>query len=742
MEEFSPGPHWSVPAEWPPVGVRKGPFWYAFRAVLEVDRTGQVPEVVLKVAADSKYDLFVNGRLLVREGGLKRGPAPGGTYYDLVHLPADVLLEGKNQLAVLLTYFGRDGFSHRDSGTPGLWVAASGGRLGPWKAIEHPAYFDAGYVRDAYRLPESSVGYDARRELEGWTTAEFDDSTWPEAVPAGVAGCLPWGELEERPVPLWFWSGEKPYVSEEELDDGKTDGWRRVLCRLPSNRHLLPVLECEARAGLRVSVTAQHDTSCLSPVYLTRAGRQHHVFPGWINAEAVVYHLPTSLKVTRLGYLETAYPAKNAGSFASEDPLLNALWLKARNTLRVTMRDNFMDCPCRERAQWPGDLVVQLGQVPYCLDGAAELLVRKGLLETFRWQRSDGVIYGPVPEGNWKVELPAQMLSVLSRFGVWTYYLNTGDLQTMRRIYPMAVRYLEVWRLRDDGLIRYRPDERNAAPQFVDGQEQGIWDWIDWGQRIDAEPALNAWYALALEGVLLMAGALGEESAVGVWSERLAKLRAAIHEGFWDPSSGAYRSASFEGRPDDRVQALMVLGGIADRGSYPALQRALLGTEEASPYMEKYVLEACLAMGGAAEALDRMRRRYRRLTENGNSTLWERWPEMSDHPGTINHSWSGGPLTLLSSMVAGIRPLEPGWREILVRPDPGNLQSIDCEVSLPQGPCRLELRKKSDHWEVSLSVPSGCMARFDPAALNIRADTVVVGPGESPAGFKVPCQAG
>jgi alpha-L-rhamnosidase len=735
-EECSPGARWSVPAGWPPSDVGKGPCWYAFRAAL--DCAGQLSEVVLKVAADSKYDLFVNGRLLVREGGLKRGPVPCGTYYDTIGIPADLLTNGKNQLAVLLTYFGRAGFSHRDSGTPGLWVAASGGRLGPWKSIEHPAYFDAGYVRDAYRLPESSVGYDARRELEGWTTAEFDDSAWPEAVPAGVPGCLPWGELEERPVPLWYWSEEQAYMSEEELDDGKTDGWRRILCRLPSNRHLLPVLECEARAGLRVSVTAQHDTSCLSPVYLTRAGYQHHVFPGWINAEAVVYHLPVSLKVTRLGYLETAYPAKNAGGFACDDDLLNGLWLKARQTLRVTMRDNFMDCPCRERAQWPGDLVVQLGQVPYCLDGAAELLVRKALLETFRWQRPDGVLYGPVPEGNWKVELPAQMLSVLSRFGVWTYYLNTGDLETVRTIYPLAVRYLEVWRLQNDGTIAYRPEPRNAEPQFVDGVEHGIWDWIDWGRRIDAEPALNAWYALAVEGVALMAAALGEEAAARERLEQLAEVRAAIQAAYWDPSAGAYHSADFTGLPDDRVQALMVLGGIATSENYPQVKRALLGTEQASPYMEKYVLEACFALGCAAEGLDRMRRRYRRLTENADSTLWERWPEMADHPGTINHSWSGGPLTLLSSVVAGIRPLEAGWRQILVRPDPGSLQRLDCTVQVPQGLCHLDLRRDGDQWIVALAVPAGCSVRFDPGALSPGGEVREVAAGADPVRFTVP----
>ena len=71
--------------------------------------------VVARIGADSKYWLWVNGRLVVFEGGLKRGPNPQDTYYDEVEL-APYLVKGKNTIAVLLWYFGKPSFSHNDSG--------------------------------------------------------------------------------------------------------------------------------------------------------------------------------------------------------------------------------------------------------------------------------------------------------------------------------------------------------------------------------------------------------------------------------------------------------------------------------------------------------------------------------------------------------------------------------------------------------------------------------------------------
>ena len=49
--------------------------WLCFRKTIELP---SVPgEMIANIAVDSKYWLWINGELVVFEGGLKRGPAPG-----------------------------------------------------------------------------------------------------------------------------------------------------------------------------------------------------------------------------------------------------------------------------------------------------------------------------------------------------------------------------------------------------------------------------------------------------------------------------------------------------------------------------------------------------------------------------------------------------------------------------------------------------------------------------------------
>ncbi len=86
--------------------------------------------------------------------------------------------------------------------------------------------------------------------------------------------------------------------------------------------------------------------------YYTKEGYQEYEFISWINGETMFYSVPAGVTVHELGYRETGYNTEFKASFQCKDEFLNKLWLKSQRTLYITMRDNFMDCPDRERAQW------------------------------------------------------------------------------------------------------------------------------------------------------------------------------------------------------------------------------------------------------------------------------------------------------------------------------------------------------------------------------------------------------
>ena len=117
--------------------------WICFRNDVNLDSVPQ-GSVNLKIAADSKYWMWINGQLAVFEGAVKRGPNPTDTYYDEVDISA-FLKKGNNSIAVLLWYFGKEGFSYQPSSKAGLYITSLSDAFQlstnkQWKATLHYGY--------------------------------------------------------------------------------------------------------------------------------------------------------------------------------------------------------------------------------------------------------------------------------------------------------------------------------------------------------------------------------------------------------------------------------------------------------------------------------------------------------------------------------------------------------------------------------------------------------------------------
>jgi hypothetical protein len=660
--------------------------WTCYRRTFTLDA---VPtSAPAKIAADSRYWLWVNGKLIVFEGSLKRGPNRKDSYVDTVDL-APHLVPGKNTIALLAWYFGREGMSHLSSGMPGLYfdsevAPASDGK---WKVLVHPALGMSSDPQPNWRLPEWNVRFDATKDIGAWMESAFDDSSWAEASAMGKPPRAPWGELVDRPIPLFRFSELRDYRT-------VTPGEKVTVGKLPYDAQVTPYLKIDAPAGLVIDMrTDSYMTggeACVRSEYVTKAGVQEFESPAWMSGHEVRYTVPPGVKVIALKYRESGYDCDIAGSFECDDPFFNTLWKKSARTLYVNMRDTYYDCPDRERAQWWGDIVIDTSETYYSLDRRADKLIAKGLKELMAWQRPDGTLFAPIPAGNWNQELPAQMLQACGTYGTWNYYLNTGDVETIKAIYPAVKRYLAVWKLGEDGLVVHR---------------KGEWDWLDWGQNIDVPPLDNAWYYLALQSARDMAKLIGENNDIAGYEQQMQSIRDHYDAAFWRGKE--YRSRDYKGDTDDRANAMAYLSGLAGLRHHDDICHVLSHHHNASPGMEKYILEAQCRMGQPGAAQARIKKRYKTMVESPLTTLWEFW----DLSGSYNHPWAGGVLTVLSQYIAGITPTAPAWERFEIQPRLGDLKSIDATVPTTKGPIRVSIRRDEKKITLKLDAPPGTSGR-------------------------------
>ena len=681
--------------------------WMRFRKSVSLPSPPR--SAIARIAVDSKYWLWVNGDLVVREGGLKRGPTPTGTYRDVVDI-APLLTAGENTIALLVWYFGADGSSHLSSGSGGLCFDADidGAPLvsdGSWQAMREEA-FRPSLIKPIRPgtpiLSEWDVHYDARLVGRG---------DWADAEIHGAPPSAPWGELVDRPIPFWKDSDLLQYENASEIGLPRVSDGTPIEGRLPANIQVYPYFKIRAAEGQTIEVAPERDWK--TTVYTTRDGVQEFEVPAWGNGHFVTYRFPAGVEVLDLAYRETSYDTSVAGAFECDDEALNTLWRKSWRTTLVCMRDGYMDCPDRERSQWPNDAVNMIDQTFYAFDRKSDLMTRKLFAELAGWRTETGILWGAVPCGRFRGayrELYCISLSVLAA-GVEEYYAQTGDLDGLRELARHIPAYLLDHYEVDDTILLH--PRSGWATEWGPGTS----NWHDWGDQANLDYRLleNVWYAYALRTARDLAAAFGDDGAAARLAERLAVYAEHFDRIFW--RGGHYASLDYDGRPDDRGNALAVVAGVARPERWSSIAGVLTDERHASIYMEKYVIDALCLIGRTGDALKRAKERLEHAIASPCTTLPEEFGLDS------NHGWAGWPLYILSKYVAGIAPTAPGYARYRVAPSLGALNRLRCTVPSVRGPIGLNIARDCGVWTMTLESPKGTTARVGvPKAFGERID--------------------
>ncbi|WP_044211335.1 alpha-L-rhamnosidase C-terminal domain-containing protein [Flammeovirga sp. OC4] len=679
--------------------------WVAFRKNFDIK---DIPsDANIKIAVDTKYWLWVNGEMILFEGGLARGAGPNTNYFDIVDL-SEYLKEGKNTIAVLVWYWGRTRKVHDDSGKGGLLVHADWGLKtnNTWKMKKHPAYDpkSGGGGKNPNRVNAYNVYFDARKALGDWTekawyTQNYDDSDWTTPHTKGNANDAPWGELVERSIPQWNDRGLTEYTSlfigENEVKlpyKNQSDSVQIIMAQLPFNKQITPYIKLKSKEGKVIEIKTDNPFNLLKAKYTTTNGEQSFEDYSWINGHIVTYKIPSEVEVLELKYRWTGL-GEMTGTFETNDSFYTRLWWMARNTLYICARDGYMDCPDRERGLWIGDVADQTGAIFYTMDEAGRKLLKKAIDNTVAYADGD-TIQGLAPGfGAYRgksSELACQSLQYIDQV-VWQYYYNTGDKATLANAYPGILRYLGLWKMGEDGLPMHR---------------KGYANWVDWGEDPDPVPMNVVWYYNALKAGKRMALVLGEEQDLVWYDQRIQSIKANFEGKYW---RGTHYGS--KGKPrEERTTSMAVISGLANPKNLDIMvDSTLFPIQKASPHMEWLAEEALMKTGHFNKGLLRMKQRYEdQVNQEGLTTLYEKFNPK--RRGTYNHAWNA-PNYVLSRYIAGIKATDVAWASYEVKPNLAHFNKVKQLVPSVKGDIELEVTSNGNNYEMKLVSPANTTAK-------------------------------
>ena len=379
------------------------------------------------------------------------------------------------------------------------------------------------------------------------------------------------------------------------------------------------------------------------------------------------------------------YPARYCGAFASSDELLTRVWMHSAYTLRLCMRELYIDGPKRDRLPWVGDVFI--GALGNSVTFADAGIVRRTLVALFpddvRRQDCNGIL-----------DYSLYWILTLDR-----YLMFTGDLEFTRNLWAQAKELLAALETREDG-------------RGLLSSDKAEWVFIDWAD-IDKQgtcAALQMLHILALDAAAEIGRELRDDAAASAFANKAARLRRLVRKTFWSADRGRFADGAangeMSGRAGRHANFFALLAGLANRRqTAQILGGVLLGNETpgvGTPYMRYFESAALCRAGRAGAMLERLRAYWGGMLDLGATTFWEGYNPLdqgAQHSAfygrpfakSLCHAWASGPLQLLSADLVGLTPTAPGWRRFTVQLPKIGLPWICASVPTPHGDIRWEI---------------------------------------------------
>ncbi len=433
--------------------------------------------------------------------------------------------------------------------------------------------------------------------------------------------------------------------------------------------------------------------------YICREGKQRftHYFKR-IAGRYIQLHISKireSATIYYAGIRTALYPVLEKGGFLCGDRLLNRIYEVSVRTLRLCMHEHYEDTPWREQAMYAMDSRNQALCGYYCF-GEYDFAERS--LSLFAENvGEDGMLEICAPARD-RITIPSFSMGWI--LSVADFVLYSGRVGTAKRLLPVVKRMLEA----------YAGNMRNGLLKTPSGQR--YWNFYEWAEGLDGgwtfdapfksegpeefDAPLNLFFCLALDAGAKLAGWCGDREMEACCKDRLDRLRAAVHEFFWDEKEQAYRNyLDSRGGTEyaELTQALALCSGAAPDGIAKELRRRLSRKDAAfvrttlsySFYKYEALLQEAEQYGSLV--FEDIAADWGHMLYNKATSFWEtiRGANDFEKAGSLCHGWSAIPAYFFHAYLLGVKPSEPGFRRFTAIPSVCGADRYSGRIPTPYG---------------------------------------------------------
>lgn len=573
--------------------------------------------------------------------------------------------------------------------------------------------------------------YDARMEMPGWSVPGFDDSTWMHAERTD----LPTGTLRGQMTPAMTVVERVSPVSITErngntiIDFGQNmAGW---ISFIPDGNEgdTIRIRYAEKLTPDGALYVENLRDALSTDTYICAGNNKSEWHPSFVY-HGFRYVEISGADVDRLGPVEARMVADRmelTGRFECSDTTLNQVLRNALWGVRSNYKGMPVDCPQRnERQPWLGDRTVGALGESYLTGN--ERLYSKWMRDIREAQREDGCIPDVAPsfwnyytdDVTWPAALPF-ICDMLYR-----QYANIAPISENYPAIALWMRHMLDEHTRDGIVTKDKYGDWCLPPEKLE-----LIHSEDDTRKTDGSLIATAYTIRSLRLLSDFALLLGLDSDATEWNRLESEMIGAFNRKFLTVKRGTslvpghplYPDSIFYGNNTATANLLPLAFGIVP----DSLRQNVADNVTENILVKNNGHIPCGVIGiswlmrtlsehGRADvayllATNRSYPSWGYMVDNGATTIWELWngDKASPRMNSANHVMLlGDLLTWVYEHLGGIRPAEPGFKRIELRPDFDIQDCFNADASFesPYGTITSRWKKNltTVEWEIEIPV--------------------------------------